>query len=372
MSLRPDAPILIVTTCGTSILTNHAPSAERAALMRHANAVSLDDVAVEDRAPMEAWSLARLNDVVGWTDAQARQGSAELNMIETWLPRAGGRRVEHVVVGTGTWLGRRTAEAVAEYLRAKGQATEMRVFASLQTADLASMRHGLDEVVAWAHEELMPRRDAGYEIVFNLTGGFKGVSGFFQSLGMIHADRNIFLFESSREVMEIPRLPVALSVDATVRAAITPLRRMALGLDVDAAAVAQIPESLIFAMDGEATLSAWGQLAWKMVRDEIYGERSLLPPPSPLIAYGPMFERSVNAGCADASRWRAVHTRLDMLALFLEGRGNLNALDFKTVRSGKHGATHEIDAWADRDARRIMLRKEPEGRYTVLALVDHL
>jgi hypothetical protein len=48
-------------------------------------------------------------------------------------------------------------------------------------------------------------------VVFNLTGGFKSLNGYLQTVAMISADRCAFLFEGAPELMEIPRLPVRLA-----------------------------------------------------------------------------------------------------------------------------------------------------------------
>lgn len=365
-------PTLIVTTCGTSILTNDAAPEVRSLLFRHANAASLDSLGGDDRAAVEAWVAARIQTVSGWDVPTARKGSAELNALETWLtqhPQA--ERVEHIIVATATWMGQQTAQAVAGYLQARGQVATVQVMQDLQTADVASMQLGLSDVVVWADQTLPGYRASGYQIAFNLTGGFKGISGFFQLVGMLYADEVFFLFESSKEVMSIPRLPLAMQAGEAVRAHVQALRRLARGLPVEAALLGGVPDAWWMRVDDQVAFSALGQLVWNQVRQDVYAA-GLLPPPSSLIRYGEGFARSVDRVCAKrAERYRLVNERIDDLMVQRETGKAVHRLDLKALQ-GKHAqVTHEIDAWADQDVRRIFCRFEADV-VVLVELGEHL
>jgi len=81
----------------------------------------------------------------------------------------------------------------------------------LRTNRLASFRVALADLTEQLDTLVRSYREQGWFVVFNLTGGFKSLNGYLQTLGMISADRCVFIFEGAPELMEIPRLPVRLS-----------------------------------------------------------------------------------------------------------------------------------------------------------------
>ena len=109
-------------------------------------------------------------------------------------------------------------------------------------------------------------------------------------------------------------------------------------------------------LDGELELSAWGQLLWSQAQRPLY-EESVHPSPSPKIVYGPNFARSVEN--LEARLNAQINKRIDDLMRRLEKGTPLKRLDLKTVKGNPPPhRTHEIDAWADQDAKRIFLRLE--------------
>lgn len=256
---------------------------------------------------------------------------------------------------TDTWLGEATARMVMDALSSAGHGTELLRVADLVTGDLARFRVALAELVRWCEQTLPGYRDAGYRVTFNLTGGFKSVQGFLQTLGMLYADESVYVFEGSRELL---RLPIRMDAAETVRRHLRVFRRLAAGLPVGAAECAGIPEPLLFEIDGSAALSEWGELVWAQTRRELYGER-VFDPPSRRLAFGEGFGKSLEGLPAD--RLRLLNARIDALARHLEqGGANLNSLDLKKLATPQHRATHEADAWADADVRRLYGRFDGE------------
>jgi hypothetical protein len=86
---------------------------------------------------------------------------------------------------------------------------------------------------------------------------------------------------------------------------------------------------------------------------------SLLATPSKKIRYGDKFERSLSS--LDASRIKQVNERIDDLARFAETGANLARFNFRDLKgNGYTGSTHEINAWADQDAKRIFCHYEQD------------
>lgn len=359
-------PRLIVSTCGTSLLTNNVSSDLRALLTDFANQSKPEDVPPEQRQRIQQHLDARCGEFARGTDSKRLMDlSAELNgLIRFYGGHPGVARDQHVLLATDTWLGESTARIVADVLERHGHLVEVKRVRDLRTDDPDSFRWAMSDLVAWCAETLKGYRDTGYRVVFNLTGGFKSVQGFMQALGMIYADESVYVFERTEQLLRLPRLPVQLDAETILRRHLGVFRRIAAGLPVRETEVADMPESLVNALDGQAAFSPWGELIWQEAYRAVYGAE-LLEPITPKLVLGPRFQQTLNGLAPD--RVRHVNERLDQLARRLEEGETYNprALDFKPLRGGDHkGSTHECDAWADGGAKRLFGHFEG-GRYVI-------
>jgi hypothetical protein len=230
----------------------------------------------------------------------------------------------------------------------------------LQTREITTFQWALSDLVKKFYEELPKYKAAGYEIVFNLTGGFKAVQGFLQSVANFFADETVYIFEQSEMLMRIPRLPVKLDAVETVEKNLACFRNLASRVPYEGDIT--IPETMILRMDDVVELSAWGELLWNEAKEQLYKKR-LWPSPNPeKIRYGKGFEKST--GSIEQDRMRHVNHTIDKLNRFIHDRkSNLKSLDFKPTGREMAPSTHEIDAWADKDAQRIFLHKDGNGCY---------
>ncbi|MCB1781816.1 MAG: putative CRISPR-associated protein [Candidatus Competibacteraceae bacterium] len=359
-------PCLIVSTCGTSLLTNNADSGLPALLTRFANRSKPEDVPTEPRQRIQQHLDARREEFTQETDLQRlMELSAELNgLIRFYGGNLSAARDQHVLLATDTWLGESTARIVADALERHGHLVEVKRVRDLRTDDPASFRWAMSDLVAWCAETLKGYRDAGHRVVFNLTGGFKSVQGFMQALGMIYADESVYVFERTEQLLRLPRLPVQLDSKAILRRHLAVFRRIAASLLVREAEVAGVPESLVNTLDGQAVFSPWGELVWQEAYRAVYSAE-LLEPITPKLALGPRFQQTLDGLTPD--RLRHINEHLDQLARRLEDGKTYNprSLDFKPLQgTGHKGSTHECDAWADEDAKRLFGHFEG-GRYII-------
>jgi putative CRISPR-associated protein (TIGR02619 family) len=360
----------ILSTCGTSLLTNGRADQDRKLVSQYANCRTREQALARSQADVQRLDQM-IADVQGHmqhaTPDSARRLSAELNGLLTLydgqpIPPAD----QHLLLYTDTWLGKVAAQIVADWLKQQGGQAQVIRRCDLQTQDLESFQLALAELVRWCEEVLPGYRQAGYRIVFNLTGGFKSVQGFMQTLALFYADETVYIFESGSSLLRIPRLPVRMAATDEVRAHLPVFRRLSHQLPVATDELRPIPETLLMRVNGECALSPWGELVWQQARRDIYAER-LYPPPSDRIRFGPRFEESVRG--LPPERRRLVNERLDDLAACLERGENRNRLDFKPLRGNpRPPSTHECDAWADQDARRIF--GHFEGDVFVLDALD--
>lgn len=355
---------LILSPCGTSIFTNQAPKDLRELLNTHANAVEPADMPAADLERLQQYINAAIVSLQVQTSMQAlTQQSAELAALIAFYGGqlgSGAGQDHHILLATDTWLSEQAAGAVEQVLKKFGHNTEVKRHENLRTNDLEGFRAASGALVEWAYSTLPGYRAAGYRIVFNLTGGFKAVQGFLQTLGTILADECIYVYERSNKLIRIPRLPIQMQADEHIRRHLPTMRRLGAGLNVTPEAAQPLPELLWMPVDTTTTmLSEWGEIVWREVKHGIYSEQ-LHPSPSPLLVWGDGFATTVPPN--DPRRIAQINEKMDDLARYLEsGRTiNLESLDFKKLQAGaRQGSTHEMDAWRDGSAKRIFGHFDP-------------
>jgi putative CRISPR-associated protein (TIGR02619 family) len=364
----------ILSPCGTSLLTNFIKgNPQQSLIYKHANAKNKSDVPEDDRKVLAKIieQLALSMETAGYEKAQDM--SAELNSIIKFY---GGVLPEsndfHLLICSDTWLGEVTAEFVSKWILQTCSDMTVVIYRQegLQTREMTSFQWALSDLIKKFYDELPGYKAAGYEIVFNLTGGFKAVQGFLQSIANFFADETIYIFERSEMLMRIPRLPVRLDAVEIVENNLVCFRNLAMGVPyVDKI---EIPETMILRLYDEVELSAWGEVLWNEAREQLY-KAKLWPSPSPKkIQYGSGFKKSTAAIAPD--RMRHVNNTIDQLNRFVHDRqSNLNSLDFKALKGRSMApSTHEIDAWSDSDARRVFLHKNENSCYVLDKLAQGL
>jgi putative CRISPR-associated protein (TIGR02619 family) len=352
------SPYFVLSPCGISALLHDLAQDERSLLNSFANAKSEKDLPKEKREEIRA-IIAKKKELLLQTPA-ARVGgiSAELkSLVKLYdgnMTSVDGQMPDqHVLLCTDTWLGEFAAQCVCAWLRGQGMNAHVERLSDLQTAEIEAFQSALTDLVGWCNDNIPNYHQAGYRVIFNLTAGFKSIQGFLQTLAMFYADESIYIFESpTAPLLRIPRLPVKMQPDETIKTNFRVFRRLAMSLDIGSNEIQGIEETLLLRMENDVTLSTWGKLVWDQTREHLYEEK-IWPSPSPKIKYGPNFEKSVSS--LEPQRCVMVNEKIDLLSAYLEGkRANLPSLDFKPLKGNPiPPVTHELDAWADQDAKRI-------------------
>jgi putative CRISPR-associated protein (TIGR02619 family) len=339
--------LTLLSTCGTSLLTNGATPDTQNWLKTITNKNALS---VADAGRLEE-HVAACKDRLLRTDANKRSSIAELDSIAAVLKRWPSHRVQHLLVHTDTIAGRVTAEIVAAVLEKNGGQVDRLTAGGLQTDDFPSFHAALDELIDQI-ERWMPTNQKGSTTIFNLTAGFKSVSAYLQAFGMFHADRCVFLFDGASALMEIPRLPATLADANEVREHLKVFRRLACRYVVSEQEATSIPDSLLLVDDGGVTTSVWGDVVWGRVRKTLLGE-SLLDPLSPKLVVTDAVRKAFNGLQED--RRVQVNEALDALSAYLDmEREPPKSNKFKKLEGNpKPPSTHEMYLWTDGDARRL-------------------
>lgn len=344
--------VLMISPCGTSLLTNQATNDERKLIGKYANE-TMKNIPEKDKFILEELIEKSDNVLNQGSINEATMLSAELNaIIKYYDGQFLGRKNDfHYLLCTDTWLGEQTATLVKSWLENHGVTAQIHNLKDLRTDNLESFQLALSDFVKWCEDTIPGYQMKQYEVVFNLTGGFKSVQGFLQTLAMFYADEAIYVFQTGDELLRLPKLPVKFVPDEAIQEHLYKIRRLALMLSTDD--ISDIPSTLIFKMDNEIQLSPWGEIVWGRVQKELYSQK-VFDSPSKNIVFSDNFLKSIAGLPTD--RIQLINQRIDDLAQFIElgEKHNKKRLDFKILKGNPvPGSTHELDAWSDQDAKRI-------------------
>ncbi len=342
----------ILSPCGTSILTNQVSVELRKILNKYSNYRKEEEIPEEDLCLITEHITKRKQEILNADIQQATILSAELNgIIKYYDGSIQAKNDFYQLIGTDTYFGRVTTEIVAEWLRKRKLSLDIYIPEGLRTQNIREFQLALSEIVKWCEDSLLHFKEKKYHIVFNLTGGFKSIQGFLQTLAMFYADESIYVFESGKELLRLPRLPVKLDPNSIVENNISAFRKIYFGLKFEIPI--EIPELMLLKMDDEIVFSDYGQVIFQQTKRNLY-QRKIYEPVIKNIKFGPEFLDST--ANLSGNRLRILNERIDDLTSYLlsNRKKNLNRLDFKKLSGNpKPPSTHEIDAWADQDAPRI-------------------
>lgn len=329
-------PSLILNTCGTSLLTNGRISDDlRPLINKHSNHQQKDIIA-SDFAQLQQHVTQRQQDLLAADTTLARKMSAELNSLLSWQAEHEPKQQDvYILLATDTYLGQNTAESIGQWLQQRGFMTQILNTSGLNTAKLLGFRQALSGLVKQLHELLTGYKDKGYSVYFNLTGGFKSLNGFLQALSGLYADQAFYLFEGSSELLYIPKLPLRLDADNIIQENIRTFSRLAHDLTVSESEWKKIPDTLLFQIDDQITLSEWGELLWQSSYKDLY-QQKLLPSVSERVIYTNDFEVSTKDLLPHLLQ--IVNERIVDLAVYAEGdcKSALKSLDPKPLQEKKY------------------------------------
>ena len=129
-----------------------------------------------------------------------------------------------VLLSSDSAPGRLCSEALHQLITRqygiKPEEVHIRRIEGLQVHDGIRLREtGLKNLITTVLAYLKnPVYNRDYEIIFNPTGGFKGVLPFLTVLGMLHGKKTVYIFEHSNDLITLPPLPFTINPDLLNRA----------------------------------------------------------------------------------------------------------------------------------------------------------
>jgi len=270
-------PRLVISTVGTSLLTNQIDrqyeNGYYSRLRDTANCTAEEiEKYHEDVADIIQELKERAEEKLNSNDIdEIREASAELNGIYGLYQDQinQGEQDIHWLIASDTDQDKITAEILQSFLGQKGLNISIYTPPGFSTGSNEAFTQGIDELLNWCEDLIPGYQDSGYEIYFNLVGGFKAIQGFANTIGMFYADKITYIFEGSSELITIPRLPIKIDTDV-----IKPVEfaLMAQGAWIDLQYLTGVPETLLFIIEDKATLSTWGRLIWNRSKENVLSE----------------------------------------------------------------------------------------------------
>lgn len=281
-------PKLILSPVGTSLFTNLAGK-NRSLINKNANAneSEIDEKTKKLIAEFEKKAQALFTEN---NTEKLKRASAELNSLLTFYDGRweGQQRDVHVLIATDTYLGKKAAAVLKEYLNRYFDAVMVEVPSKLSTRTKEHFDSGIRYLLKWCDEHINNFKESGYEVVFNLTGGFKSLQGYLNTIGMFYADKIIYIFERGGELISIPRLPINMDTTLFKDQAQTFLLLSQTNEGIHKTRLASIPEVMIEEYQNNLyILSNWGELSWNNAKKEVLS-KSLIE--LPFITYFDAFK----------------------------------------------------------------------------------
>lgn len=314
---------LVLSPVGTSILTNQAGE-HRAILNKYANARQKDipqDVfdLFEDisKKAIEKLTLASIPEL--------RKDSAELNGIIGLYDNSLPEKSEdmHVLIATDTYQGKTTAEIVEKVLKKHFINTQVYVPTGLNTNSKTDFLDSIKDLLKWCDETLPGYLTAKYEIIFNLTGGFKSLQGYLNTIGMFYADRIAYIFESGQEVITIPKLPVKLEMGIFEKHASLFLQLSQSSNGLSGSLLGDVPDVMLDCVDESCLFSTWGTLTWNNAKQKILSDQLI---ELPLIAYEESFKKDFRNNAHAHDKIKLQETIARISCLLQENHGDIACL----------------------------------------------
>jgi putative CRISPR-associated protein (TIGR02619 family) len=379
----------VISTCGTSLLTNFERRVRASADKNFSGTsfpiVSLsnkkeNDLTQEEKNHLNLMLDELQTELKGWSVQDARRESAELNSLLAYYEGdpSSGQENRHCFIHSDTYVGEECAHMIGEWCERQKLTSEFYRVPGLNTADYLSFNAAMSDLAQWCAEYVAPQHTPHDKVVFNLTGGFKSLQGFMQTLGMFYADETFYLFESSDALMRIPRLPIDIDAGAfqEIENHFGAYRKLSLEIPVAPKEVREIAGSMIFTDGTSAVLSAWGKIFWDKFTRTFY-ETKLYSSPISNIILTDSFRKDLESWNGDRHVFFSVNQRLDDLAKYLLSKRRIcpKRLDFKSIAGDlakKTGCTHEFDAWSTSGAGRGFCRFLDKNKLEVVHLSQHL
>jgi putative CRISPR-associated protein (TIGR02619 family) len=255
---------------------------------------------------------------------EIREMSAELNGIYGLYDEKIDKSDTHILITTDTAQGEATSQILESFLSSEGIERKNIIPLTqpgLSLSSTAVFTESMANLIPVMLEMLQKYKDDQYQICFNLVGGFKALQGYFNTIGMFHADKIIYIFEGSHEVVEIPKLPIAIDIKKVEKYKVQ-LAMMEFGaIPSQWEEATKVPQEWV--LTKEKKLSTWGQLIWNRCKDEILSQNLLT---FPRINYADSFTEDYKKIRSNQEKIKLQETIAKVAHLLIKSNGDTASL----------------------------------------------
>lgn len=353
---------IIFSTCGTSIITHGLDKEQTQLILAHSNC---DEEMIRRTSrwnDIQCIIRCAENKFLHASNNEAVNMSAEWNCLFNYMQKKNTSFSEwtHYLIPTDTYFGKEIAKILHTRLQNHQADSIILEQRYLQTADAYKFKEGVTELTAQIEE--MVHSTNYKQIVFNLTGGFKALNAYLQSLATLFAATSIYLFERSTEIIEIPSLPLKIDLDVFTQN-IDLFQKLEMQLELSPTEITHIQSALILNCDGIIDWSVWGQALWRKSKQQIY--QKMLHIPSDIIAPRDLRQQWENESLDHRFR---INEALFYLAQYNRlQKEPRQGYQIKPIK-GKQAFTHEMYVWSDGKGYRFFWTKNNEGQIVIQSL----
>ena len=315
---------LILSTVGTSILSNVADKDERKLLYNNSNCISEKDCpenAIRLINNLEQKVADKLKSE--YNNSKLRRLSAELNGIFGFYENSKIDKEDlHFLITTDTFQGKKCGNILSVLLSNNNLIAQIFTPPELTTRTKYDFEQGIKNLLKWCEETLTGFKQNGYEIIFNLTGSFKSLQGYMNTIAMFYADKIIYIFESEKaELIEIPKLPIVVD-EEKIEESKQQILLMSVGKIYAKNELSETPQILLDEIDNQISLSVWGELLWNNSKQKILSKELI---ELPFLVYSDELTKLFNKSTIN-DRIKLQETIAKVSKILIENNGNLSLL----------------------------------------------
>jgi len=365
----------ILTSCGLSILTNLQKELNFSENIYNYSNYLEKEFSRETKEKFDKFIENVKEKLLEFDVPKLKKISAELNALINFYQndiKNFPKRDFYYFLHTDTYLGKKVAEILINLFKNKGIENVKPITAKdLKTSSFEEFQIALSDLVRNLIDEIKTYKSKKYKIIFNLTGGFKSINSFLQTVASLHADESIYIFETSENLLRIPRLPIKIE-ESIFKENLNIFRMLDLGIYKDnlKKEIDKLPEIVYLKIDNDFSLSPWGELIWQNIKEEVYKER-LVEPISKRIEISTQLKGQFKS--LNPSERLQLNKKIDDFEIYIETNKNWNkSLGFHELK-GKISKTYqyEISPFDGNDSRRLYIKYEEE-KYILDKIDAHL
>jgi putative CRISPR-associated protein (TIGR02619 family) len=369
---------IIFHTIGTSLFTNFTRHSleDNKLLIKHLNKRE-EELSITDKVLIDHYFALIKQTIVDKSKEELSLLSAETNAIVKYFEDCQRRNksysvIQHYLIVTDTYIGQRVGEMLKlaiENNHNLGQSissAEIKKIKYLNTDSISNFKLGLSELTKEVLDLINYYGGDRKLFTFNLSGGFKGVLAYLNTIANIYAEETIYIFENGKDLLVIPSFPVEkLSPEnmQIIQDNFEVLRRLNNNHRINFSQLSKLDNFYVETDGNLCDFTNYGRMIFNQYKQVAYGQK-IYTPTHKRISFGKKFIESIMS--LTKNELRLINEQLDLLSRYCEHGINPKKLDYKKLkcsniqRSGINVA-YEFDAFGGNNPRRCYCNQQGEN-----------